>query len=70
VSSSKKNTIAVPFAAGDSFETVTIVPSTGTLSGSSLSLQLQVVQDSSITGNPATYSVGDPNTASVSLLGL
>ena len=64
------NTIALPFAAGDSSETVTIIPSTGSLSGSSLSLQWQVVQDSAITGNPATYAVGNPNNASVTLLGL
>jgi hypothetical protein len=70
VVSGNKNTIAVPFAAGDSSETVTIMPSTGSLSGSSLSLQWQVVQDSSITGNAATYAVGNPYSASVTLLGL
>jgi hypothetical protein len=68
--SGSKNTIAVPFAAGDSAETVTIVPSTGTLSGSNLSLQWQVIQDSSVTGNAATYAVGNPYSASVTLLGL
>jgi hypothetical protein len=64
------NTIAVPFAAADSSETVTIMPATSLLSGSSLSLQLKVVQDNPITGGPATYAVGSPGSASVTLLGL
>jgi hypothetical protein len=64
------NTIAVPFAAGDSSETVTIVPSTGTLSVTNPTIQWTVIQDNSVTGNPATYAVGNPNSASVTLLGL
>ena len=69
VLSNPNNTIAVPFAAGDSAETVTITPSTGSLSGSNLSIQWQVVQNGSITGGPQAYAIGNPNNVSVSLVG-
>jgi hypothetical protein len=69
VLSNPKNSVAVPFAAGDSSETVTIMPSTGTLSGSNLSIQWTLVSDGSITGNPSTYAVGNPSGATVSLVG-
>jgi outer membrane biosynthesis protein TonB len=63
------NTIAVPFAATDSSQTVTITPSTGTLSTSNLLIQWTVVPDNTITGLPATYAVGNPSSASVTLIG-